>query len=165
MPVSDQSSIDNNVELYCSFWLGEHCFGVPSTSVSQVHAPVPLTFIPGAPTPVQGYVNLRGQLYLVLDPGELLLKRPQPVGQEAELIVFRASMGEAFAIAVERVGDMLAILGPQIHTPGGRAGDVDLSSDARLTESLIVGHARLDTLLVTLVEPRKLLPAAFANAP
>lgn len=161
----DDRSNENNAELFCSFWLGEHCFGVPSTAVSQVHAPAPLTCIPGAPTAVQGYVNLRGQLYLVLDPGELLLQRPLPAGQEAELIVFRAAIGEAFAIAVERVGDMLTIPGTQIHTPGGRTGDVDYSSDARLTESLIAGHARLAAFLVTLVEPHKLLPAAFACAP
>lgn len=151
-------------ELYCTFWLREHSFGVPSTTVSQVHAPAPLTTIPGAPPAVLGYVNLRGQLYLVLDPSELLLSRPQQVAERAELIVFRAEIGEAFAIAVDRVGDMLPIPEARIHVPKARPDDVDLSVTEQRLASLSVGHATLDSVLVTLVDPSKLLPVAFATA-
>jgi chemotaxis signal transduction protein len=149
--------------LYCTFWLEGQCFGIPSSTVSEVHAPVPLTTIPGAPAAVRGYVNLRGQLYLVLDPGELLLGRPQPAQATHELIVFQAEVGEAFAIAVERVGDMLPIAAEQIHVPRARTDDVDLSSEEHRAARLIVGHATLATQLVMLVEARELLTAAFVQ--
>jgi chemotaxis signal transduction protein len=149
------------VELYCSFWLGEHCFGVPSIAVSEVHRSVPITTIPGAPSAVSGYVNLRGQLYLVLDPYELLIGESAADNRGAELIVFRPEVGEAFALRVLRVGEMLPIPGAEIHTPKARTGDVDLSNGAQRHEALIAGHATLESHLVTLIDPSKLLPAAL----
>lgn len=154
---------DQTSQLYCSFWLGEHCFAVPSSTVSEVHAPAPLTWVPGAALAVRGYVNLRGQLNLVLDPAALLLGESQPAEGENELIVFRAEIGESFAIAVERVGDMLEIPGSQIHVPKSRTDDLDLSDETHRIERLIVGHATLDSLLVTLIEPRELLSAAVGE--
>lgn len=154
---------ESTVDLYCSFWLGDLCFAVPSTAVREVHAAAPLTPVPGAPSAVRGYVNLRGQLFLVLDPSELLLGAPSSAGQIAELIVFRPEVGEAFAISVGQVGEMLPIAQAQIHVPKARTDDVDLSVAAQRSECLIVGHATLDSLLVTLVEPQRLLPAAFAD--
>lgn len=162
--MADTIARESATELYCSFWLSEHCFGVPSTAVSQVHAPAHVTTIPGAPSAVHGYVNLRGQLYLVLDPSELLLARPQAESKNCELIVFRAEVGEAFAIAVERVGDILAIPQARIHVLQARSDNVELSVAERRSTNLILGYARLDELLVTLVEPRKLLPSAFSSA-
>lgn len=155
---------ESAVDLYCSFWLGDHCFGVPSTAVREFHAAAPLTPVPGAPSAIRGYVNLRGQLFLVLDPSALLLGSPGSASQSAELIVFRPEVGEAFAISVGQVGEMLPIAQAQIHVPKARTDDVDLSVAARRSERLIVGHATLDSLLVTLVEPQRLLPAAFADA-
>jgi chemotaxis signal transduction protein len=109
-------------------------------------------------------VNLRGQLFLVLDPGELLLGLPQPGDTPLELIVFRDEVGESFAIAVERVGDMLPVPAAQIHEPKARTDDVDLSDRRQRAENLTVGHATLDAQLVTLIDPRRLLSAAFADA-
>lgn len=162
--MSELAPTETDALLYCSFWLGAHCFGVPASAVSEVHAPVPLTRIPGAPSAVRGYVNLRGQLYLVLDPAELLLGTAAASIGDAELIVFRTEIGEAFVIAVDRVGDMLPIPPEQIHVPKARTGDVDLTSQSHRLESLVAGHATLEEFLVTLVEPRKLLPAAFSPA-
>lgn len=158
----EPAQLTSLANLYCTFWLEGQCFGIPSSTVSEVHAPVPLTPIPGAPAAVRGYVNLRGQLYLVLDPAELLLGRPQPAQATHELIVFQAQVGEAFAIAVERVGDMLPISHEQIHVPRPRTDDVDLSNDEFRAARLIVGHATLEAQLVVLVEAKELLPAAFA---
>lgn len=158
MPEATNSSTSAN--LYCTFWLEGQCFALPSSSVSEVHAPVPLTRIPGAPAAVRGYVNLRGQLYLVLDPSELLQGHPQPAQDVHELIVFQAEVGEAFAIAVERVGDILSISDAQIHVPRPRTDDVDLSSQEYRASQLIVGHATLDAQLVMLIRPNDLLPAA-----
>lgn len=160
----ETTSVETAVELYCSFWLGDLCFGVPSTAVREFHAGAPLTPVPGAPSAVRGYVNLRGQLFLVLDPSELLLGAPRPADPSADLIVFRPDVGEAFAISVGRVGEMLPIARGQIHVPKARTDDVDLPVGAHRSERLIEGHATLDSLLVTLVDPRQLLPATFADA-
>lgn len=154
-----------NTQLYCSFWLQDHCFGIPAETVSEVHASTPLTPIPGAPTAVLGYVNLRGQLFLVLDPSELLLGVPQPLEAVMDLIVFQPAAGEAFAIRVDRVGEFAEIPGDQVHVPKNRTGDVSLSNESARSQRMSAGHATLDALLMTLVNPRQLLSAAFETSP
>lgn len=159
----ETSAMEGDKELFCSFSLGEHHFAVRTRSVSEVHTPVPLTPIPGAPKAAIGYVNLRGQLFLVLDPGELLLGVPVSPDECSGLIVFRPEIGEAFAIAVERIWDILSIAPSQIHVPRGRADDVDLSNTTFRSESLVSGYATLDSVLVTLVDPAKLLSEAVLD--
>lgn len=154
----------NGAELYCSFSIGMHCFGIHAKAVREVHTPVPLTPIPGSPPAVLGYANLRGHLHLVLDPGELLLRAPISVDDSAGMIVFRPEVGEAFAIAVERIGEILSIPRGEIHVPKARADDIDLSDTDWRSESLVAGHATLDPRLVTLIDPAKLLEAAFAES-
>lgn len=149
--------------LYCSFWLGPHCFAVPAVSVREVHAPAPVTPVAGAPPAVRGYVNLRGQLYLVLDPGDLLLDSRYVASAAGELIVFRADIGESFAIHTDQVGEIVTIRTNQIHLPKSRTDEADAGGGEHNSEHLIVGHATLDTQLITLIAPWELLPTAFAG--
>ena len=147
--------------LYCSFWVGKRQFGVPVLLVKEVHAPTATTPIPGTPPAVRGYVNLRGNLYLLIDPDELLTGDAKPVAADGDLIVFKATAGENFAIQTDRVGDIVAVRGEQIAVPKTDAGQA--SGRQRCTESLIIGHAKLDHTLLTLVEPRELLAAVFGD--
>jgi chemotaxis signal transduction protein len=147
--------------LYCTFWIGERQFGVPALLVKEVHAPTATTPIPGAPRAVRGYVNLRGNLYLLLDPGELLTADSAPVAADGDFIVFKAAAGENFAIQTDRVGDIVAVRGDQVAVPKTEAGQ--LSERQRAAERLIVGHAKLDHTLLTLVDPRELLSAVFSE--
>ncbi len=148
--------------LYCSFWVGERQFGVPVLLVKEVHAATAITPIPGAPPAVRGYVNLRGNLYLVLDPGELLTGDSAAVAVNGDFIVFKAEAGETFAIQTDRVGDIVAIYGEQIDVPKAESGRS--SEGQRGGERLITGHAKLDHTLMTLVEPRELLSAVFQGS-
>jgi chemotaxis signal transduction protein len=145
--------------LYCGFRVGERRFGVPVALVKEVHAPTTITAIPGAPPEVRGYVNLRGNLYLVLDPRALLTGEPVNNAETGNFIVFKATAGENFAIQTDGVDDIVAICGEQIDVPKDetRRGN---GKDNHL-QRLIIGHAKLDNGLMTLVEPRELLNAAF----
>jgi purine-binding chemotaxis protein CheW len=149
---------------YCSFWLCNECFGVPARAIKEVHGPTPITPIPGAPPSVSGYVNLRGQLYLVLDPRKLLTGEIG-AGDEGQLLVFQATEGEAFAIRASRIGEIAGFAADQIDLPknqdmAGRSNEPDLRP-ARL----VTGYAKLERFIVTLVEPRELLAAAFHTSP
>ena len=142
--------------LYCTFWIGERQFGVPAVLVKEVHAPTATTPIPGTPPAVRGYVNLRGNLYLLVDPGELLTGDARPAAADGDFIVFKATAGENFAIQTDRVGDIVAVRGEQIAMPKAAQARAQHG-----TERLIVGHAKLEHTLLTLVEPCELLAAVF----
>ena len=145
--------------LYCTFWIRHRQFGVPVLMIKEVHGPTTTTPIPRAPRAVRGYVNLRGNLYLLIDAGELLTGDDVPVAPDGDFIVFKAAAGENFAIQTERVGDILAIRGEQIALPTTEA--VQSSEPQRGSDRLIVGYAKLDHTLLTLVDPGELLSAVF----
>jgi purine-binding chemotaxis protein CheW len=142
--------------LYCTFWVDQQWFGVDAQYVREVHAVTNLTPVPGAPTAVAGYVNLRGQLFLVLDARELLLGEVRRLHDSGQLVVFRATAGELFALLVDTLADMLHVSGDQIDSPEANRLD-------NVYDTLTVGRARTEDGLLTLIDPRQLLPAAFAG--
>src|SRR4051812_35810408 len=145
--------------LYCGFRLGERQFGVPVSLVKEVHEPMSITPIPRAPRDLRGYANLRGNLYLVLDPRELLTGESAQAKQGGHLIVFKASAGEDFAIQTDGVEDILRIGADQIDVP--KADARRTADDNGHWQRLITGHAKLDEGLMTIIEPRELLDVVF----
>jgi purine-binding chemotaxis protein CheW len=161
----EQLTAEPVTRLHCTFWLQQRWFGVPADLVREVHAPAGITPIPGAPRSVAGYVNLRGQLFLVLDAGSLLtgITGKQPPG--GHLIVFKSTAGEAFAIQAGEVGDIVAVHPDQVDVPKTYVVDGAASDEtAREPASIVVGHARLDRALLILIDPKRLLTAAMAEA-
>ncbi len=140
--------------LYCSFYLGKRRFAVPVLLVKEVHAPTSITPIPGAPAAVQGYVNLRGHLHVVLNPRQLLTGQSGTESANGFLLVFKAEAGEAFAIQADRLGDILSIRGDQVDIPPNSSGQPP--DEHSQFERLIIGYAKLDDSILTLVEPGEL---------
>lgn len=54
-------------QLYCTFWLDEHLFGVPIAAVHEVLVGQQVTPVPLAPPEVPGLLNIRGQIVTVID--------------------------------------------------------------------------------------------------
>ncbi len=94
---------------FCTFRLGDQLFGVDIADVKEVNPEITLTRIPQAPPQVLGYVNLRGQIYLVLDLRRLLGLPAGRVGPESRLLIFKASVGDSLAGLVDRIGDIVAV--------------------------------------------------------
>jgi purine-binding chemotaxis protein CheW len=146
--------------LICSFWLDAYRFGVDAAAIREVSAHTACTPIPLAPPAVRGYVNLRGHLYLVLDLPSLVGLPASDAGASGYLIVFQARVGESVAVFVDRIGDMVAIGEDRIDRPkDGAAGGGNEAPGQTCVDDLVVGIARLDDGLLTILEPRRFLPA------
>ena len=139
--------------IYCTFWLDQHCFAVPSSTIREIQHAVPWTPVPGTHDTICGYVNLRGQLYLVMNPDSLLLGRSARISIERDLIVFRQEVGESFAIVVDAIGDITTITEDQYHVQITDLNPKDRMDPAHSSSGLIKGHATLAKQLVTLVDP------------
>lgn len=140
---------------YCGFVANERPFAVSVLFVKEVHASTAITPIPGAPRAVLGYVNLRGNLYLVLTPHDLLTGEPRWASNPGTLIVFNPRAGESFALEVDRVTDILDIptdLIDRTKWEGTRS-----VGPGRNFEQVVTGHAKLEKELVTLVNPVEIL--------
>lgn len=155
---------DPTSTLYCTFFSAGHWFGVPAKLVREVHALTTITLVPGAPPSVLGYANLRGQLFLVLKARELLTDRESCDTEAPHLIVFSAAAGEYFAIQADAVGEMTPVRRDQIDRPNANLDAAGAEVHAGGHCQCVIGRARLEHALLTLIDPGKFLAAAFDPA-
>ena len=157
VPVSGQRS------LFCTFRLAERLFGFNILDVKEVTTETTFTRVPQAPSEVLGYVNLRGQIHLVLDLRRMLDLPPVPITRDSRLVLFKPSVGDAFGVLVDRIGDIVELREEQLepwrggdawmvegmrtrvesHRPGGWVGDLIQAIGKLETELLIVLDAKL----------------------
>lgn len=139
--------------LFCTFRLAGRLFGIDLRDVKEVATETTFTRVPHAPVAVKGYVNLRGQIHLVLDLRRLLTLPPGEVTPESRLVLFKPSVGDAVGVLVDAIGDVVTIGPEQFEEwPAGMQAE-------QLAGELIGGVAKLDGELMLVVRARKLLEA------
>lgn len=98
----------------CAFWLAGRLFGVDIHDVKEVVADAPITPVFHAPPAVRGYVNIRGQIYLVVDPRVVFGFPATEPGAEARIVLFRPSVDEPFGILADGVDDVVVVASSDI---------------------------------------------------
>ena len=143
---------------YCTFIVGNGLFGTEASLVKEVAVVPFMTPIFQVPDAVRGYVNLRGQIVLVLDLKCILLRSATPIRDDTRLVVFRSCLGDPFGILVDRIGDIVELHDNQIekcaigtYVNGG-------DQHALPEEELISGIGKLADRLLSILDARKLLP-------
>lgn len=144
------------VRQFCTFLAGDSRFGVDILSVREINAETTCTAIRHAPPEVRGYVNIRGQIQLVLDINRLLGCPPCQPTPRSRVILFKEEEGPFFGILVDAIGDVVAVEERDLEAyrpvEGGEGGGP--MEDQRA--AIVDGICRLDDgLLMTL------RPAAF----
>lgn len=94
-------------QLYCTFYLGKHFFGVEVEKVREILRYQNITRMPLAPPAIRGLINLRGQIVTAVDLG-LLLGLLNTGNRENQLpinVVVRTDAGEA-SLLVDEIGDV-----------------------------------------------------------
>jgi chemotaxis signal transduction protein len=145
---------------YCTFRLAGHLFGFDIRAVREVNTQTACTPVRQAPPEVRGYVNLRGNIVLVLDLRRLLGMEPAPVTPDSRLIVFKPAVGDSFGVLVDAVGDIATLhedLTENWHA--GEAPRVEEETGARRAAELVTGIGKLEGELLVLVDAHKLLGA------
>ncbi|MBF0550119.1 MAG: chemotaxis protein CheW [Deltaproteobacteria bacterium] len=100
---------------FCSFWLSGRLFGVDILDVKEINSEITFTPIFHASKEVKGYVNIRGQIHLVIDLRLLLgFERADDV-EGRRLIIFKTKVGEPFGVQVDRIGDVVEVTEGQIE--------------------------------------------------
>jgi purine-binding chemotaxis protein CheW len=140
---------------YCIFRSADRWFGVPVQDVKEVTTQTTCTRIPHAPREVAGYVNIRGHIFMALDPRWLLGFEAWP-STESHLIIFKPSVGPSFGLLVDEIGDIVSVDASQIED--FRASTHELSAGEPIGRvDLITKVCRLATGLLVILEPRKFL--------
>jgi purine-binding chemotaxis protein CheW len=150
--------IESSFTTYCTFWVGNGLFGTEASLVKEVAVLPFMTPIPQAADAVRGYVNLRGQIVLVVDLKCILLQRATPIGNDTRLVVFRSCLGDPFGILVDRIGDIVELHDDRIEKCD--TGTYTTGGEKRTPpeEELISGIGKLADELLSILDARKLLP-------
>jgi chemotaxis signal transduction protein len=138
-------SEDVAIRRFCSFRIAKQLYGVDILEIKEINSEVAFTPIFHAPPQVRGYVNIRGQIHLVVDPRE-------PLGLPAEaacagkmLLVFKPSVGDNCAMLVDEIGDIIDVPVSDVEEDA-QAGDDD--------GALTTGVCKLNGQLLVALRPR-----------
>lgn len=132
---------------FCTFYLGEQCFGLDVLKVQEIVRQQPMTPVPLAAPMVRGLINLRGQIVTAVDLRRRLDLPPLVDDQEVVNIVVETDDG-AVSLLVDEIGDVLDVSDEQFERPPetlqGSARDL-IRGAYKLSDRLLV---ILDTDLV-----------------
>ena len=126
----------------CTFFLGDHIFGVDAHLVQEVIRYQEMTRVPLTPASVSGLINLRGQIVTAIDMRKRLGYEDRPAGKLPMNVVIRSDEG-AVSLLVDAIGDVIEVSQDSFETPPDTLQGV--------TRELIGGAYKLkDRLLLVL---------------
>ena len=129
---------------FCTFFLGEQCFGLDVLKVQEIVRFQPLTRVPLAHRVVRGLINLRGQIVTALDLRRRLDLPDRDEEYEPVNVVVQTDDG-AVSLLVDEIGDVLEVSKEQFE----RSPET-LQGPAR---ELIQGAYKLPDRLLVILDP------------
>lgn len=144
----------------CSFYIGDRLFGVNILDVREVCAEVQITPIHHAPTAVRGYINIRGQIYLVIDLGTYFGFTNRPIDQNSRVIIFKPTVGEAFCILVDRISGVVEVDAQDIvdrRDPNTKNSQGNVTERRKSESNLTQGVCRLKNGLMVVLNSAAIL--------
>lgn len=140
---------------YCSFHLADRLYGLPIVGIQEILRHLEVTPVPTAPAYIDGLINLRGQIAMVVDLRRRLGFPPAPAGA-APIHIVADLDGEAVSFAADRAGDVFDLDPAELEPCPGPA-DAEPPASIR---SPVLGVFALDCGLMHILDARVLLDAA-----
>lgn len=133
-----------------TFCLGRENYGIPVGKVKEIIRPMEAFPIPGMAGPVEGVINLRGEIIPVLRIHLLLGSREleEDSGRKQRVIILESGEGR-FGIVVDEVKDVIKLANEEIKASPG------ISMDHKCEEA-ILGIAQVGDRMVICLDPEKL---------
>ena len=139
---------------FVSFRIEDELLGVNILDVKEVTALMDITPINHAPEEVMGYVNIRGEIHLVINLRYLLGYPKTTTESSSKIIIFKTIIAEPFGIYVDTIGDVIEV--EQSYIEPYSKSNLTLTKGDRLSE-LVNGVCKLDKELLVLLDSRKFL--------
>jgi purine-binding chemotaxis protein CheW len=101
---------------FCTFFLGQQCFGLDVLKVQEIVTQQPMTLVPLAHPMIRGLINLRGQIVTAIDLRCRLELPPLSADLEQVNIVVQTDDGTV-SLLVDKIGDVLEVTADQFERP------------------------------------------------
>jgi purine-binding chemotaxis protein CheW len=128
-------------------------YGVNIMDVKEIYPEVVITPIFHAPRAAKGYVNVRGQIHLVLDLRLLLGLEEKLADDDSCLVLFKPSVAEPFGILVDKIGDVV------YADPGQVEKTVSSGAQSVASAEIVESVCKLEKSLLVILSAHKILAA------
>ena len=141
---------------FCTFSIDRKLYGVNITDVKEVRPPVKFTPVFHAFEEVKGFVNVRGQIHLVIDLRVLLGFDERDIDKLGRIVLFKSHVGESFGVLVDAIGDVVEADETRIENMGDQNRETGDEVMRELSD-LIIGNCKLDEKILTVLDSTLLL--------
>lgn len=138
---------------FSSFYLADCLYGLDIQDIKEINNETNFTRIPHAQSEVRGYVNIRGQVYLIFDLRTMLGFDAVEIDGSSKIILFKPHVGSSFGVLIDRIGDVIEVNEGFIE-PREQKGD---QAEAL---KLVTGTCKLETQLLTVLDAKLFLASA-----
>ena len=101
---------------FCTFHIAGRLFGVDILDVKEINSETSFTTIYHAASEIDGYVNIRGVIHLILDLAMLLGLTPTDKADTKKLVIFKPAVAPNFGVLVDGIGDVVRVAENEIDT-------------------------------------------------
>ncbi len=146
----------NNMKQLLTFHIAGRLFGIDISAAREVSSEVEYTPVFHSAEEIKGLVNIRGQIYLVLDLHKMLGFESSEKTIDTRFIIMKETMGESFGVIIDKVGEVVEISEKEIKNihSGNDNGVEELGGKI---EALTLGVSKLENQLLVVLNPKKLL--------
>ena len=165
MGTENEAALGADMCQFATFCLHERLFGVDIQDVKEINTEMELTQISHASNYVRGLVNIRGQVYVILDLRVMMgYPRSDEVSTENKLLIFKQSVGENFGVLVDDIGDIVTIDKNSIKDRRQNNVPPPDGIDRRSgREQMVVGVAQMEQNLLMVLRSSALLDQVEAQ--
>lgn len=157
----EKHGLSNTRRQFATFHLGTRLFGVDILDVKEITPETSLTNIFHAAPEVKGYVNIRGQVHLVLDLRTLLGLDQHEVDKKSRVVLFKSDVGDDFGVLVDQISDIVTVDDHAIEDRRHNEGELLDKADRRVAD-LGLGVCKLDSGLLVLLNSHRFLQGVEA---
>jgi len=140
---------------FCTFRLSERLYGVDIRDVKEINIETDYTPIFHAPEQVRGYINVRGQVYLLLDLRKIFDFEEKEIDKNNRVVLFMPNVGDPCGILVDSIDDVVTVNEEHIENRRKKQNAHD-GSDRRGID-VGKGVCKLRDELLIILDAKKLL--------
>jgi len=151
-----EKTFETKMRQFCTFRICGRLYGVDILDVREVNPEKDFTPIYHAPKEIKGYINIRGQIYLLIDLRLILGFEKKEVDDASRIVLFKSEVGESFGALVDSIEDITAIDEKQIENR--RKRNQELPEDAeRRGIDIADGVCKMEKELLVVINARNVL--------
>jgi len=153
--MTENEAMEKNSYLqFLTFNIENSFFGIEILDIKEVNVDFELIPIFHAPKGVRGYVNLRGQIYLIIDLRKALGINVLTSGKNEKIILIKEQIAGQTGIIVDEIGDVILVDSAMIEVASSNEKD---EIDHLVSNDLVSGICKLKSKLMIILNVNNIL--------